>query len=66
MQHKSVTERRFPPRWLLPRIQPRFRVKNAAGQELSDVYYDGGAGQGVASKPLTKGGCTLRIGDNIV
>ena len=60
----ELTERRFPPPWIVEELEACFYVCDSAGQKLAFVYFEEEPGRRAAAKLLTKDEA-LRIAANI-
>jgi hypothetical protein len=49
-----MSNRRFPPPWLLDELEACFVVKDGAGQKLAYVYFEEDPGRRSAAKLLTE------------
>jgi hypothetical protein len=49
-----LTERRFPPPWIVEELEACFYVCDSAGQKLAFVYFEEEPGRRAAAKLLTK------------
>ena len=49
-----MTERRFPPPWIVEELEACFYVCDSAGQKLAFVYFEEEPGRRAAAKLLTK------------
>ena len=50
----ELTERRFPPPWIVEELEACFYVCDSAGQKLAFVYFEEEPGRRAAAKLLTK------------
>ncbi len=50
----ALTERRFPPPWIVEELEACFYVCDSAGQKLAFVYFEEERGRRAAAKLLTK------------
>jgi hypothetical protein len=51
---EAMSNRRFPPPWLLDELEACFVVKDGAGQKLAYVYFEEDPGRRSAAKLLTE------------
>ena len=49
-----MTERRFPPPWIVEELEACFYVCDSAGQKLAFVYFEEEPGRRAAAKLLTR------------
>ena len=50
----ALTERRFPPPWIVEELEACFYVCDSAGQKLAYVYFEDEPGRRSAAKLLSK------------
>ena len=50
----ELTERRFPPPWIVEELEACFYVCDSAGQKLAYVYFEDDPGRRAAAKLLAK------------
>ena len=50
----ELTERRFPPPWIVEELEACFYVCDSAGQKLAFVYFEEEPGRRAAAKLLTR------------